>query len=248
MNRKFDTIWLDRVDSTNDEALRRIADIDNMSVIAAENQTAGKGQRGNTWESESGRNLTFSAVIKFTGEHRLNISEQFILTVAATCAVADYLESHGVGCSIKWPNDIWHGKRKICGMLIENKVLGTELAASVIGIGINLNQKEFPGGLTNPVSLSMITGMEYDIKTELEKVLEFLSSRLSQIFTSRQSLENDYLERLYQRGDIRDYRNLVTGEIFKGRILGAGPDGYLQMEMSDGSRASFGFKEIGYII
>ena len=161
-------IWLDSIDSTNSEALRRLPELSGGTVLAAREQTAGRGQRGNTWFSAPGENLTFSIVLK---DLPLKAPEAVRLNYMTSVAVASYLESHGVEASIKWPNDIYVSGKKICGMLIEN-VLGAngEIKASVVGIGINLNQKSFPQ-LANATSLSLCTGKAYELEAELGKFL-----------------------------------------------------------------------------
>ena len=159
MKEEVDILWLDEVDSTNNEALRHISELDNLSVIAAVHQTSGRGQRGNSWLTHAGKNMTFSMVVKF-GDGALpplEASRQFVLTRCVTLGVSDYLESEGIDCSVKWPNDIYVRNKKICGMLIENTLTDTFLTASVIGVGLNVNQNEFPPQLVNPVSMTMLT-------------------------------------------------------------------------------------------
>ncbi|MBR4324827.1 MAG: biotin--[Bacteroidales bacterium] len=147
------------IDSTNDEAQRQlqngIAPKEDF-VIRADFQTDGRGQRGNTWHSPNAMNLMFSLVhypVKLEARH------QFMLSQAAALSVAEYLAQKGVAdVSIKWPNDIYVGMKKICGMLIENAVSGHYIRYSIIGIGININQTAFPDNLPNPTSLAIQTG------------------------------------------------------------------------------------------
>ena len=159
------TIWLDTIDSTNSEALRRLPELESGTVLAAREQTAGRGQRGNTWFTEPGKNLTFSIVLKFGegGLPPLRATEAFWLNYVISVAVADFLQSHAIWCKVKWPNDVYVGKNKICGILIENALTGNGLAASVIGIGLNINQREFPQ-LANATSLWSLTGEEYPLE------------------------------------------------------------------------------------
>ena len=139
--------WFDTIDSTNSEARRRAesaenGNIDNMSVYAARFQTAGRGQRGNKWTSAAGENLTFSILLYpgKGGNPKVNAIGQFCLSIVSSLSVIDFLSSKNVQASIKWPNDIYVGNKKVCGMLIENCLSGTEVSSSIIGIGINLNQ------------------------------------------------------------------------------------------------------------
>ena len=152
------THWLDTIDSTNSEALRRLPELAGGTVLAAREQTEGRGQRGNTWFTEPGKNLTFSIVLK---QLPLQAARSVRLNYLTSVAVASFLESHGVKAAIKWPNDIYVEGRKICGMLIENTLgPGGQVMASVIGIGINMNQTAFPQ-LANATSLALCTGKEY---------------------------------------------------------------------------------------
>ena len=151
MKTNYPITWFDSIDSTNAEARRELPELNKMSVIAARFQSAGRGQRGNTWQSASGENLTFTIVLKYTDSLRVSSQEQFVVSEVSALSVRKYLkDAHGIDSKIKWPNDIYVGDRKICGMLIENASTGTYLSSSIIGIGINLNQTDFPAGLLNP--------------------------------------------------------------------------------------------------
>ena len=154
MTKKHDIMWFKSVDSTNEEARRRISEIDNLSVLSALEQTAGRGQRGNKWTSNAGENLMFSVVLKFSPEYSgLDARDQFVLNEIAALSVVDFLRSHGIHAQIKWPNDIYVGSRKICGILIENSLRGNRLSSSIIGIGLNINQRNFDVNLPNPTSM-----------------------------------------------------------------------------------------------
>lgn len=172
-------IWLKLTDSTNDEARRRLDVLDNLSVVAARTQTSGRGQGDHTWTSEPGQNLTFTFVLKFPPCALLAASEILRITQAVTHALREYLLSKGVAARIKWPNDIYVGDKKICGILIENILGGKQVAASMVGIGLNLNQLRFPADLPNPVSLRQVTGRRYDLREELVLLREELKKSAS---------------------------------------------------------------------
>ena len=172
-------IWLKLTDSTNDEARRRLDVLDNLSVVAARTQTSGRGQGDHTWTSEPGQNLTFTFVLKFPPCAPLSASEILRITQAVTHALREYLLSKGVVARIKWPNDIYVGDKKICGILIENILGGKQVAASMVGIGLNLNQSRFPADLPNPVSLRQVTGRRYDLREELVLLREELKKSAS---------------------------------------------------------------------
>ena len=246
MENKMRIKWLAEADSTNNVLLRHIRDYDNLSVVAAVSQTAGRGQRGNRWVSAPGDNLTFSLLLKPQG---LPAREVMALTCLATLAVRDTLRGEGVAAVIKWPNDIYVGKRKICGMLVENGLEGADIAWSVIGIGINLNQTEFPGEVLNPTSLKRLTGRSYELEPFLEKVCRGLEERLPELEAAegRNGLLQAYEQDLFQKDIAATYRDLATGEEFIGTIRGITPEGLLRVE-AEGLERTFGFKEVGYIL
>lgn len=246
MENKIRIKWLEEADSTNNVLLRHIRDYDNLSVVAAVKQTAGRGQRGNRWVSAPGDNLTFSLLLKPEG---LPAREMMALTCLATLAVRDVLRETGVPAVIKWPNDIYVGKRKICGMLVENGLEGGFIAWSVIGIGINLNQTEFPGELLNPTSVKRLTGRTYDPVSFLETICTGLEKRLPELATSdgRKRLLDTYERDLFQKDSPASYRDPETGKTFTGIIRGITPEGLLRME-AEGWERTFGFKEISYIL
>ena len=239
--------WLEEVDSTNNELLRHVGDYANLSVVAAVSQTAGRGQRGNRWESAPGDNLTFSFILKPEG---LPAREVMAVTCLATLAVHDALREEGVPAVIKWPNDIYVGNRKICGMLVENGLEGPDIAWSVVGIGINLNQTEFPGGVLNPTSLKRLTGKDYDPGAFLEKLCHGIETLLPALDNQegRNGLRAAYERDLFRKDSPAPYRDLVTGQEFTGIIRGITPEGLLRIEKAEGPEKTFGFKEISYIL
>jgi BirA family biotin operon repressor/biotin-[acetyl-CoA-carboxylase] ligase len=170
MESKTDIIWLERVDSTNDEARRHISEIDNLSVVSALEQTRGRGQRGNRWSSQPGENLTFSLVVK---DFRIKANEQSAISQATALSLVDLLSRHEIKARIKWPNDIYAGDEKICGILIENSLKGSEIDWSIIGIGLNVNQTAFPEDLPNPTSMKLCTGNSnpYNTREILEEFM-----------------------------------------------------------------------------
>ena len=171
------------------------------------------------------------------------------LTCFATLAVRDALLAEGVPAVIKWPNDIYVGKRKICGMLVENGLDGAYIAWSVIGIGINLNQTEFPGGVLNPTSLKRLTGRTYDPAAFLENLCHRLEARLPDLATeqTRKALRDAYEKDLFQKGMLAPYRDLAADVEFTGTILGITPEGLLRIE-AEGRERTYGFKEVSYIL
>ena len=237
------TLWLETVDSTNSEALRRLPELADGTVLAAREQTAGRGQRGNTWFTEAGKNLTFSIVLKALP---LKAADSVRLNFLTSVAVASFLESHGVEASIKWPNDIYVGSRKICGMLIENTLgPGGQLVASVIGIGINVNQTEFPQ-LANATSMALCTGKEYELEPALEEFLGVFEGWFSRL--DSEVLFAAYSARLFRKGVSAPYHDLLTGREYRGVIQGVEPDGRLHIRDLEGNDLYYRFKEISYIL
>jgi len=172
-----DILWLDVTDSTNSEAARR-PELDNLSVIVSSRQTEGRGQRGNIWHSEPGMNLTFSIILRYGQELQVPVEKEFSICEAVALSLSDFLVSKfGIDARIKWPNDIYVGKKKICGILIEHKLSEAFLDSSIIGIGLNVNQTIFPSDLPNATSIRMETGKVSNLKETLEEYLEIFYER-----------------------------------------------------------------------
>jgi len=246
MESKIRIKWFPELDSTNNELLRHIGDYDNLSVVAAVSQTAGRGQRGNRWLSAPGDNLTFSLLLKPAD---FPFRDVMAVTCFATLAVRDRLREEGVRAVIKWPNDIYVGNRKICGMLVENGLEGSSLAWSVVGIGLNLNQTAFPPELMNPTSLKRLTGRTFQPEEFLESLCLGFETLLPELDTSegRNRLREAYAADLFRKDSPASYRDLLTGDEFTGILRGITQEGLLRVE-AEGVERTFGFKEIGYIL
>ena len=210
MAKKHDIIWLESVDSTNEECRRHISDIDNLSVVAAVSQTSGKGQRGNSWSSAPGENLTFSVVLKFPlsvtpGElEPMQAYDQFVLSEIAALSVVDLLAEHEIQAKIKWPNDIYVGDKKICGILIENSLHGEWIQHSIIGIGLNVNQRNFDVTLPNPTSMVLCSGYSFELRAILEEYMDILQAyidRYCHIRGGYANLRKMYLSQLWPKDD-----------------------------------------------
>ena len=179
MKSKYDILWIDNVDSTNDEARRRLSDLDNLSVLSALSQSKGRGQGTNTWLSEPGKNLLFSVVIKYatpsSGQSSYPLSvqahDQIVISQIAALSVVDLLAAHEIEAGIKLPNDIYVAGKKICGILIEHTVQGKWLTSSIIGIGLNVNQRNFDVNLPNPTSMALCN-LENEDDIDIHGLLE----------------------------------------------------------------------------
>ena len=173
-------IWLESTDSTNKELRRRLDQSGDLTIIAARMQSAGRGQGEHTWHSAPGQNLTFSILLR----HRLlKASDALAVTSIMALGIRDYLRSKGIEPWIKWPNDIWVGEKKICGILVENTIHDGKIEFSIVGVGLDLNQTDWPPELPNPVSLKELTGQEYDTHEELDKLAEAIARRSSQAYS-----------------------------------------------------------------
>lgn len=192
-------IWHKEIDSTNSEARRHLADIDNLSVIAAEFQTAGRGQGDHTWTSLRGENLTFTVVLKFERGFLL-ARDALLITQVTTLALRRFLSSKGIESKIKWPNDIYVADmKKICGILIENVLTSESVTSSIIGIGLDVNQTEFSPDLPNPISMKSLTGITYDTHALLEEFQSVMADalRLMSSDEGRAALDSEFQSRVF---------------------------------------------------
>jgi len=254
MAQNLDIRWLKVTDSTNNRALEGISTENDRTVWAAEFQTAGRGQRGNTWKADEALNLTFSILLK---PDFILAKDQFIISVIVTLGLESYLQKKGVPVKIKWPNDIYAGDKKICGILIEQSVSGEMLYASVCGIGLNINQKEFPKDLPNPTSLILELGestRKFDLRAELELLVSEIYGfydRAKEEFAQTgklDSLYKEYLDKLYRKNEFHRYIETTENKEVEAKIIGLSDTACIVLEYRDGSRKTFAFKEISYII
>ena len=217
---------------------------ENLTSVYSSFQTDGRGQRGNKWESEDGKNLLFSFVIFPKG---LPAREHFILLQITALALFDTLSEYTDGISIKWPNDIYWMDRKICGTLIENDLSGMNIERSISGTGVNLNQKIFRSGAPNPISLSLITGQEYDIETVLHKIMNS-ASIYHRMFDNGESdiIRKKYFEAIYRKDGFYMYKD--DNGTFDAIIEDIEKDGRLVLKDREGRVRKYLFKEVSYII
>ncbi len=240
---------LEEVDSTNSYVTLHSAELDNMTMVIADRQTAGRGQRGNSWESEPGKNLTFTLLYR---PATLHARLQFSISEATALAVVDFLGDSGIEAKVKWPNDIYVGDSKICGILIEHSLLGADIANSRIGAGINVNQREFLSDAPNPVSMVQLTGKEYEINRVAAAVGACIERRLASVGTpeGREALHAEFKRRLW-RGDGAEhpFRRRGDGLTFPGIITDISPDGPIEiLDTATGCKAAFAFKEVEFLL
>ena len=239
-------IHLEETDSTN-KYLNELCNkqcVEELTTITADFQTSGRGQRGNSWESEAGQNLMFSFVLYPTF---LKARRQFLLSQIISLAIKEELQRYVSNISIKWPNDIYWKEKKICGILIENDLMGRNICQSIAGIGININQEEFYSPAPNPVSLYQITGKRHDVF----KILKNIMIRVQSYYAKLQKgditqITNQYEKSLFRKEGMHRYKD-VDGE-FLARIICVEPEGRLILEDEKQVRRAYMFKEVEYLL
>ena len=214
------------------------------SVVWADFQTAGRGQMGNSWEGEKGQNLLFSMVIR---PDFVEAKEQFLISQIASLSVKKTLEQHTSGISVKWPNDIyWHDK-KICGMLIENDLSGTNISRSIIGIGLNINQQRFVSDAPNPISLSQITGERFEIDKVLISFMTNFHTYYNRLIEGDWAdIREEYFKSLYRGEGLYPFES--EGIEFEARISAIEPSGHIVLALKNGEKKKFAFKEVSFVI
>lgn len=236
-------IRLDTVDSTNTYLHAYLGDED-VVVVTARHQTAGRGQGGNRWEDAEGQNLLFSIQIRPV---EVAIDHQFVLAMAEALALKRALDAYVDGMELKWPNDIYHRDRKLSGTLIETAVSGGRLKRMIMGSGINVNQRCFTSDAPNPVSLSQITGSDESIDCLLERILQAFGDYYRRVLDGDYAgISREYHEALYRRKGFYRYRD-ADGE-FDAELVGVAYDGRLSLRDSEGRQRSYAFKEVEFII
>lgn len=242
--------WVESAGSTNTLMVAEADRLSHGAIIAARRQTAGRGQRGNTWESEPGKNLTFSMLLHPSD---ITAARQFEMSMVVSIAICRAIEKFvpGKKVKIKWPNDIYIDDRKICGILIENTLLGDRIDRAIVGIGINVNQTEFLSDAPNPASLIHYTGRQLN----LDEILETVGSTILRglrVYSQHKNpvlLNQIYFSRLWRSDAPYLWRDNNRNENIYGRITRVDADGMLTLAPSDGSPARrYAFKEIAAIL
>lgn len=234
---------IDITSSTND--LARDAKYTHLDVVWAEHQTAGRGQRGHSWHSTEGENITFSVVLI---PSFLPIVEQFLLSEIVALALVDTMAHYGICCRIKWTNDIYAADNKIAGVLIEHSLSGESIARTIVGIGLNINQREFPDDIPNPTSMALERGMMFN----REEVLEHYVATLRDLYAmlergEKEAIEARYIATMYHLAEEHTYA-YASGERFRATIRGVRPTGHLCLEHRDGTIVEYAFKEVEFVL
>jgi BirA family biotin operon repressor/biotin-[acetyl-CoA-carboxylase] ligase len=242
-------VKLSEATSTNTVAAEMGDSAAHGTAVWALTQSAGRGQRGNTWEAEPGKNLTFSLVLR---PQYIAAARQFELSMLVSIAIVRVLERHlRTEVLIKWPNDIYVGDKKICGILIENTLSGTSIDRSIVGIGINVNQQFFQSDAPNPVSMIQLTGKKYDLD---ELINEFVGAIVDAIDEYGDNTEPDELQALYAQllwrndGCLYPWHDAATNTNFIAAIDHVDATGMLTLSEPDGSLRTFAFKEVAAVL
>jgi len=242
-------IELESVPSTNTWAKEHSSTLAHGDVVITRNQTAGRGQRGNSWEAAPGLNLTFTLCLRPGG---IAPAEQFVISEIVSLAVTDTLCAHLSECvpgheiTVKWPNDIYVGGKKIAGILIEHTITGSAITFTVAGIGLNVNQTRFLSDAPNPVSMAQLAHKEFP----LGKILADITRNVSEALESpdREAIHSRYLSRLW-RHDGKTHRFATPdGTQFTAEIRDVSPAGMLTLADSSGENRIFAFKEVSFIL
>ena len=234
-------IQLDKVDSTNNYVANLLKDgaIDHGTVILADEQTSGRGQRGSEWTSKAGENVILSLYLDTA---ILSVNDQFILTQFISISVSNTCKKYNVNTEIKWPNDIYINNKKIAGILIENQIKGSNLNGSIIGIGLNANQMSF--GQLNATSIKKETGQFVSTKEFVFSLINEMNIYWDMIYSNEFSILNKlYLKNLWLLNKKAKYKD-SEGE-FEGIIKGTDEIGLLLLEKK-GKIKKYNLKEISY--
>ncbi|PXY47078.1 biotin--[acetyl-CoA-carboxylase] ligase [Flavobacterium hydrophilum] len=235
-------IKLDAIDSTNDflKALSSQDELDNFTVVTAENQTKGKGQMGAKWESESGKNLIMSVLVK---DFLYDNEQVFNISIIVSLAVIETLKSLDIpNLSIKWPNDIMSYNKKIGGILIENTIKSDGRIVSVVGLGLNVNQINFEH-LPNASSLKVICNVDFDKDSLPFFIIKKIREKIELWETNSALFWKEYFNSLFRKGIPTVFKNLEN-QNFMGIIQGVSSTGKIQILLEDDSVSEFDIKEI----
>ena len=248
---KESIIRLETIDSTNsylrDEAcnLWKKIEHEDLVVVTAKHQTAGRGQRGNTWSSNAGENLLFSILVR--PGTALHVARQFFLSQATAVALHDAMQQYGIDVRLKWPNDIYAGNRKLAGILLELDYSGTYVEQAIIGIGLNVNQQTFPMMDRIPVSMKMLKERDFIPDDILDTILGSFEHYYQELRNGNGgTIAAEYTKLLLGLGEERTFVDKESR--FQAVIEGVENDGHLLIRRNDGTLQRYAFKEIEQLL
>jgi BirA family biotin operon repressor/biotin-[acetyl-CoA-carboxylase] ligase len=237
---------LKQLDSTNAYLQRQQSECDIRNwVVSADEQTAGKGMGSNSWESEVGKNLTFSLAVEMGF---LPAEQQFLLSEAVPLGIVEVLDKllPTEKLSIKWPNDILYENRKLAGILINSTIKANMMDVSIVGIGLNVNQLQFQDWPTHPISMRMISGKYYDLQPLLEQIAEHVLIKVEQLKSDPSTIEQDYLKSLFRYRTWANYE--VDGYVLRLFMTGIDTFGHLQLVDEQQEMHQYEIKQIKFLI
>lgn len=243
---EFDRIHLSETESTNVylHQLSASQQLKEWSVVTADYQTGGRGQRGNSWESEAEANLLFSCLLF---PRLLKAQEQFYISQIVSLAIKEALSLYTDGITIKWPNDIYWHEKKICGILIEHNLMDSYLEQSIIGVGLNVNQLTFRSNAPNPVSLRQITGEVSDRTSLLSKIMEFLHIYYNLLTDQKKEwIRAKYQKALFRQEGFHSFQDAAG--VFQAKLVEVGCDGKLTLQTPNNECRSYYFKEVQFVL
>lgn len=220
-------IHFDVLDSTNEEAKRLLAEnVIDGTVVTTSHQTAGRGQFGRAWESSEALNVMMSVIV-----HPKNflVAHQFNLNMAISLAVQKVVDTYCENVTVKWPNDIYVGDKKIAGILIQNFIQGAAINSSIIGIGLNVNQESWPPNVTNPTSLKLESKRSFQLSEVIKELCISIDDVYRQLNSGKYSCLEEYNDRLFKKGKSVLFEK-ETGDIFHGIIKGVDDEGRLVID------------------
>ena len=248
---KDSIVRLNTVDSTNRyvreeaAALWKYRGISDFAVVTARHQTAGRGQRGNTWNSNAGENLLFSIIVH-PGE-TLEVSKQFLLSQAVALSIHDAMKCYGIDTRLKWRNDIYASNRKLAGILLELDYSGAFVEQAIIGIGLNVNQENFPPMDRVPVSMKMLRERDFTLDDMLATVLDFFEHYYTEMrFGNRDAIAAEYKRVLLGMNERHTF--IDRDGRFDAVIQDIESDGHLILRRNDGSTGRYAFKEVEMVL
>jgi len=234
-------------DSTNRllKELTAEAGLEEGTVVVAETQTAGRGQKGTSWEAETGQNITCSLLLYPTF---LPLKQHFLLSKAVALGVKetlDFLFPHLLSFSIKWANDIYYEDRKIAGILIENELMDNRITQCIVGIGLNVNQEVFASDAPNPVSLKQLTGESTHLDYVLEEMIRRIMCRYQKLKDRQyEEISAVYHDVLYRKNGFFCYED--KNGVFDAQIQSVSDDGFLHLITKEGEERRYAFKEVSF--
>lgn len=214
-------------------------------AVATFRQSAGRGQRGNHWESQADKNIAYSLLFH---PRQLPASRSFVLSQCVSLAMCRLLQAEIGDVRIKWPNDIYYGNGKLAGILIENSLRGMYVSDTIIGIGLNVNQEQFYSDAPNPISMKQISAIDYSLEKLCKKLHEAVLSSCRKGCHPQASheIKKAYMEHLYRRDGFYLYRDKSDDSLFEAEIADVEDNGLLCLRKRDGDIRSFAFKEVAF--